>query len=118
MQTLADPVALEQILHNLLTNALQALEQVPPGQRRLSVDIERHDGAAELRVSDSGPGLPGDLPERIFEPFYSGRAGGLGLGLSLSESLAQGMGGSLSARHLTSGGAEFCLRLPLASPSP
>lgn len=118
VQTLADPVALEQILHNLLTNALQALEQVPPAQRRVRVDIELRDGTAELRISDSGPGLPGDLPERIFEPFYSGRAGGLGLGLSLSESLAQGMGGSLSARHLTPGGAEFCLRLPLARPSP
>jgi signal transduction histidine kinase len=118
VQTLADPVALEQILHNLLTNALQALEPVPPAQRRLRVDIEQRDGAAELRVSDSGPGLPGDLPTRIFEPFYSSRAGGLGLGLSLSESLAHGMGGSLTARHLSPNGAEFCLRLPPANPAP
>lgn len=116
--TLADPVALEQILHNLLTNALQTLEQVPPAQRRLQVNIDAQDGAAHLRVSDSGPGLPGDLPTRIFEPFYSTRAGGLGLGLSLSESLASGMGGSLSARHLAPHGAEFHLRLPLAGATP
>lgn len=115
---LADPVALEQILHNLLTNALQALEQVPMGQRRLRLDMAARDGQAELRVSDSGPGLPGDLPTRIFEPFYSTRAGGLGLGLSLSESLASGMGGSLSASHLAPQGAEFCLRLPLAGGRP
>ena len=111
---LADPVALEQIVHNLLMNALQALEVVPPDQRqvRLRLDREGHQGL--LQVSDSGPGIPPDVLPRLFQPFFSTREGGLGLGLSLCETLAVGMGGSLGARNAPPDGAEFTLRLPLA----
>ena len=114
---LADPVALEQIVHNLLMNALQALEQVPTEHRhiRLRLGMEGHEGL--LQVSDSGPGIPDDVLPRLFQPFFSTREGGLGLGLSLCETLAVGMGGSLSARNVSPQGAEFTLRLPLASPS-
>ena len=111
---MADPVALDQIVHNLIFNALQALEQVPAAQRRLTLTLTTVDGWGELTVADSGPGIAPDVLPRLFEPFFSTREGGLGLGLSLCETLAGSMGGSLGAANATPGGAVFRLRLPLA----
>jgi C4-dicarboxylate-specific signal transduction histidine kinase len=111
---LAEPVALEQIVHNLLSNALQALEQVPAAERRLWVSLATVGSLGLLTVRDSGPGIAPELLPRIFEPFFSTRPGGLGLGLSLCETLAAGMGGSLTARAVPARGAEFVLALPLA----
>jgi C4-dicarboxylate-specific signal transduction histidine kinase len=113
---LADPVALEQIVHNLLMNALQALDEVPPGQRRLRLTIGSEADRGVLGVIDNGAGLSAEALPRVFEPFFSTREGGLGLGLSLSETLASGMGGSLEVAHAEPRGARFTLRLPLAKP--
>jgi len=109
----ADPVALDQIVHNLLMNALQALDGVDAPARRLSLRVSRADGQGELVVADSGPGMAPEVLPRLFEPFFSTREGGLGLGLSLCETLASGMGGSLAAANGPQGGAVFRLRLPL-----
>jgi len=112
----ADPVALEQIVHNLVMNGLQALEQVPPAERELAIEVEHgSDGTAALCVSDSGPGIAAEALPHVFEPFFSTRSDGLGLGLSLCETLAAGMGGTLSARNRSPRGAEFRLTLPLAT---
>jgi signal transduction histidine kinase len=111
----AEPVALEQIIHNLLTNALQALEQVPPGERNLSVRVAREADEGALTVGDSGPGIAPEVLPRIFEPFFTTREHGLGLGLSLCESLAAGMGGRLGVQARSPRGAAFTLRLPLAT---
>ncbi len=116
-RVLAERVALEQIVHNLLTNALQALELVPAGERHLAIDIEAAQGMGVLRVADSGPGIAPDNLPHVFEPFFSTRAGGLGLGLSLCETLASGLGGQLQAQANVPRGALFILTLPLA-PSP
>lgn len=110
----ADPVALEQILHNLLNNALQAMEAVPVAQRLLHLHIDAGSGVGVLRVRDGGPGLAAEVLDSLFEPFVSTRKGGLGLGLSLCETLASAMGGALSAQNRPAGGAEFRLELPLA----
>ncbi len=114
----ADPVALEQIIHNLLTNALQAMEQVPPPQRALQLVLSHTATQGVLRVQDTGPGIPQDALAKVFEPFFSTREGGLGLGLSLCESLAQGMGAHLSAANLPTEGAEFTLQMARATPAP
>ena len=111
----AEPVALEQIVHNLLMNALQALDQTPVGGRRLVVTLSTNGPLGQLSVSDSGPGIRSEVLSHVFEPFFTTRDGGLGLGLSLSESLARGMGGNLMAFNRSPHGAEFCLSLPLAS---
>ena len=66
-----------------------------------------------LRVQDPGPGIPTDALAKVFEPFFSTREGGLGLGLSLCESLALGMGAHLSVANHTGQGAEFTLQMPL-----
>ena len=114
---LAEPVALEQIVHNLLMNALQALEEQPAGERRLRLSVGVEAGRGLLAVSDNGPGLSPETLPRVFEPFFSTREGGLGLGLSLSETLASGMGGALEAAPAEPRGARFTLRLPLAGGS-
>jgi len=109
----ADPVALEQILHNLLRNALQSLAQVPPAQRSLLLEIGADSGKGHLTVRDSGEGIAPALAPRLFQPFASSREGGLGLGLSLSESLAQAQGGALVLWPQSGPGAAFRLSLPL-----
>jgi C4-dicarboxylate-specific signal transduction histidine kinase len=114
----ADPVGLEQILHNLINNALQAMEQVPAGQRQLDLSVTREGQIALLDVCDTGPGIAPDALPHLFEPFFSTRSGGLGLGLSLSETLASSMGGRLTARNNAQQGATFNLALPLSPPSP
>lgn len=114
LQVLAEPVALEQIVHNLLMNALQALEQVPAGERHLTLSLQPQEGRGELSVSDSGPGIAPEVLPHIFEPFYTTRKDGLGLGLSLCESLATGMDGRLSVGALSPRGTRFVLQLPLA----
>lgn len=111
----AEPVALEQIVHNLLANALHALAEVPAGERRLALQARPDGASGVLAVQDSGPGLAPEVLPRVFEPFFTTRAGGLGLGLSLCETLAAGMGGALSVRNLAPRGAEFRLTLPLAA---
>eukprot|EP01031_Cornospumella_fuschlensis_P042385 gene42384-51766_t len=103
---LGDPVALEQILHNLVNNALSALEQVEGRARVLTLTVEAVAPATvRLSVQDNGPGVPAVLAERLFEPFVSGRPGGLGLGLSLCETLAAEMGGHI--RHTPAQPASF-----------
>lgn len=109
----ADAVAVDQILHNLLMNALQAMEGVDGSKRALALSVGFADGQGELCVTDSGPGIAPEALSRLFEPFFSTREGGLGLGLPLCETLAQGMGGSLTASNRPDAGAEFRLRLPL-----
>lgn len=117
----ADPVMLEQIVHNLLTNAMQALERAAPASPAIALVLEPAPGGAQalLRVRDNGPGFAPEHLDRVFEPFFSTRPGGLGLGLPLCEKLAQALGGSLQARNAgapgaASSGAELVLSLPLA----
>ncbi|MEO8279057.1 MAG: ATP-binding protein [Ideonella sp.] len=110
----ADPVALEQIMHNLIGNAMQALDDVPIEERRLILSISTDNGQGVLSVRDTGPGIGPDAMPHVFDPFYTTRRGGLGLGLSLCESLAQRMKGTLNAHNAPPRGAEFRLALPLA----
>ncbi len=114
VSVLAEPVALEQIVHNLLTNALHALEQVPAAARTLRLVLGAADGQGTLLAQDSGPGMSPEVLKRIFEPFFTTRGGGLGLGLSLCETLATGMGGTLTAANAIPRGAALRLTLPLA----
>ena len=111
----AEPAALGQIIHNLLINAMQALQEVRPSERTLTLtlsSIKPH--TAQLSIQDTGPGIANDVVTHIFKPFFTTRPGALGLGLSLCETLASSMGGSLTAYNRVPRGAEFCLSLQLA----
>jgi signal transduction histidine kinase len=121
----ADPVMLEQIMHNLVTNAMQALEDAATPSPSIAVLLQLVPDQAQvqLRVRDNGPGFAPEQLGRVFEPFFSTRKGGLGLGLPLCETLAQALGGSLQARNVgasdaSSMGAELILTLPLSGAAP
>ncbi len=119
---LGDRYELQQVLLNLVTNAVQAVSQLPAGRpRRIRVVTERHEDETVLRVYDSGPGVPPHLVPHLFTPFFTtkGPGEGTGLGLSLSYGLVKAHGGVLAYEAPTEGGAEFRITLPrYDSPAP
>jgi signal transduction histidine kinase len=102
-----DPGQLAHLLVNLLGNALDAAG--PGGDVQLR--LEESDGEALLTISDSGPGPPTDLAERLFEPFTTGKPGGVGLGLAAARQVAERHGGSVGWERLD-GRTLFHVRLP------
>ena len=112
-----DQTRLEQILVNLMGNALDAM-QGQTATPRLWLEGELIDDKYRLRVRDNGPGIDPQTRKHLFEPFYTTKPGeqGLGLGLTLSASLAAATGGSLSVEFPVHGGAAFVLLLPLVQP--
>lgn len=107
----ADPDQLRQVLINLFLNAAQAME----GKGRLEVDLCQEDGRAEVRVSDTGSGIPPEMRETIFAPFFSTkpRGKGTGLGLSVCRKLVEDHAGRLWAEQGRGGGACFVMEIPL-----
>ena len=128
----ADADRLGQLVLNLIVNAQQALVGVPaPRELRIETGLDHATSQLWLRVADNGPGVPEDMRERIFDPYFTtkGEGAGTGLGLAVSRSVARDHGGELllevgSAAGTDRPGASFCLRLPLqtappeASPAP
>lgn len=115
----ADPVRLEQVLVNLIGNALLAMsDTLNPS---LQLGIEQHADAVHLLVSDNGPGIAQKKLGSIFEPFYTTRGSGtgLGLGLSISARIIEDLNGHINASNRPAGGACFTVRLPhnLSSPT-
>jgi two-component system sensor histidine kinase KdpD len=110
----SDPVRLEQILVNLVGNAIRH----GPADSVVTVTVDNHEGV-RVRVSDRGPGIPAALRARVFEPFerFDPDSGaGTGLGLAVSRRLAELMGGSLGVEDTPGGGATFVLTLPSQPP--
>ena len=108
---------LNQVLMNLLMNAIQALESVGEGEREvreIKITTRSEGGDAEIRVEDSGPGVGEELKHRIFDPFFTTKpkGQGTGLGLSISTDLVRKHGGSLAVESSPMGGASFVVRLP------
>lgn len=110
----ADPDRIGQLLLNLLVNALQALAQ-QPGPRRLSISASCELGQLWLRIEDNGPGIAEAQREQLFQPFFTTKGEGTGLGLALSRSVAREHGGELRLLPPSEAwpGARFELRLPL-----
>jgi two-component system, NtrC family, sensor histidine kinase HydH len=103
-----DPDRMRQVVTNLLRNAIQA----SPEGGAVSLAWARREGAASVAVEDGGPGIPETDLGRIFEPFFTRRREGVGLGLTLARQIAVAHGGSLEASNRPQGGARFTLRLP------
>jgi signal transduction histidine kinase len=115
---LGDLVQLEQVLLNLVVNALDAMSDVDPSQRRVEIravmDTEDEHPSVTIRVADRGAGLkPEDMP-RLFEAFHTTKTHGLGLGLTISRSIVEAHGGQLWAEPNHAKGAVFAFRLPAA----
>jgi len=113
---LGDIVRIEQVLVNLIGNAIQAMDQ--QAERRIDIRLDYEEHCHVLYVHDAGPGIPEADLERVFEPFFTTKkaGSGLGLGLSISHRIIASMGGELSVSNHPAGGARFRLALP-ADPS-
>ena len=111
----ANLVQLQEVFLNLILNAFEASKDVPRAQRRVIVRTEPDgDSAVRASVRDFGTGLPPDLPERVFDRFFSTKREGMGIGLFIARSIVAAHGGTLFAQNAEGGGAEFRLRLPAA----
>ena len=105
-----DPHALRQILMNLVLNAQQAMG---PGGK-ITVGIRQDGGFGIVSVSDTGPGIPPEMMERLFKPFQTSKKEGSGIGLALVKRFADNFGGNASVESEPGKGATFHVKLPLA----
>ncbi|MFZ6756832.1 ATP-binding protein [Undibacterium sp. Ji50W] len=110
---LGDTVRIEQVLINLIRNALDAVDASPLREVYVRLEIDQH--MVRIIISDSGTGIPQHVAEHLFEPFFTTKevGQGLGLGLAISSSIVQAMNGSLSAGNREQGGAEFVVCIPV-----
>ena len=110
-----DRVQLQQVLLNLIVNGIEAMSGVHDRARELTIVSARSDAkAVVVEVRDSGPGLEEERTERVFEPFYTTKPQGIGIGLSISRSIVEAHGGRLWAAPNQPCGAVFRFTLPVA----
>ena len=110
-----DRVHLQQVLLNLILNGMDALDEARPEDRRVGVTA-RLNGAqtVEIVVSDAGPGIPADMLDQIFNPFFTTKSHGMGMGLAISRTIIEAHDGQLWAENASTGGAAFLFTLPIA----
>jgi two-component system sensor kinase FixL len=109
----ADNVQIEQVILNLLRNAVDALVVAEAEEKRILVEARRRGAAhVEISVTDSGPGIPEQLREKIFDPFVTTKPRGMGMGLSISQTFIEAHGGALRLAPDRDGGATFVFDLP------
>jgi signal transduction histidine kinase len=118
VEAVVDPLRVEQVLANLLGNALKFSPAGSPVEVELSAD---GDGVARLAVRDRGVGVPPERRDRLFEPFQQahgeGYGGGMGLGLYVSRQIAELHGGAVRAEFPPDGGSRFVVELPAGAPT-
>jgi two-component system sensor kinase FixL len=109
----ADRVQLQQVLLNLVRNALEALQELPAAGRKITICTTRaSDDLVEMSVSDNGPGLSPAIADRLFTPFVTTKAAGTGLGLAISRTIVQAHDGKIAHRVRSPSGACFFVRVP------
>jgi PAS domain S-box-containing protein len=111
-----DRVLLEQVLLNLLSNSLHAMQATPPEQRLVEIEAEMQEGRMHIRVADCGPGIDAALAEQVFAPFFTTKTGGLGLGLNICRTIVEAHRGRLSFANRADGGTVFTLELEISPP--
>ena len=110
---LGDRIQLQQVIMNLVVNGIDAMKDAPDESRTISIRTSHVDKFAELSVSDRGPGIPEDKLKAVFEPFYTSKTEGMGMGLSIARTIIEAHHGSIRAKNRDHGGATFRFRLPL-----
>jgi len=109
-----DKVQLQQVILNLILNALEAMSSVREGSRELLITTGKDVEGVLVTVRDSGPGVSRESFDRLFEAFYTTKAGGMGMGLSICRSIVEAHGGRISASRDIGQGATFQFSLPLS----
>ena len=112
-----DRIQLQQVLLNIVLNAVDAMKLLAPDSRHLTVRTKRDEGSVRVAVSDCGPGIDADEIQRIFEPFYTTKRDGLGMGLPICRSIVESHGGRLWAENNPDGGATFYFTVPVQKTS-
>jgi signal transduction histidine kinase len=111
----ADPIHLQQVILNLAVNGMDAMRDCAPGSGKMSIQTALgEESAVEVRVADSGMGIPTDKLNTVFDAFYTTKRDGTGLGLSIARAIVETHGGKIWAENRPGGGAVFCFTLPLS----
>jgi C4-dicarboxylate-specific signal transduction histidine kinase len=109
-----DPVQIQQVLVNLVSNALDAMRQTPPSQRKVEISTAGDgDGKVRLSVRDHGSGIRTEVHDRLFDQFFTTKEHGLGMGLAIVRSIVEAHGGKIHAENVADGGACFYFTLPV-----
>lgn len=111
---LADRIQLQQVVVNLVVNAVQAMAQTPIDQRRLTLRTSFDGDRVHVSVEDTGPGIDEAQQQRLFESFFTTKSNGMGMGLPICRSILETCGGAINASNAESGGAAFVFTLPAA----
>ncbi len=111
---LADRILIEQVMVNLIRNGMEAMATGPRHGDQLAVRLTPEAGGLRLDILDQGPGIPPELQDRLYDPFTSTKAQGMGMGLNICRSIAELLHGSLTHAPNPGGGTVFSLRLPFA----
>ncbi len=106
---MADPEQLKIVIGNLMVNSSQAMQ----GRGAIHVTIEGRHGIACLTVRDTGPGIPREIRDKVFTPFFTTKSRGTGLGLATAKQLVEGQGGTIGLEHPPDGGTLVTITLPL-----
>jgi PAS domain S-box-containing protein len=117
-EVIGDKIQLQQVILNLIMNAIAAMSDVEPGSRKVVIKTEKlEDKDVKASVSDSGTGIDEEHKEHIFEPFFTTRQTGLGMGLAISQRIINALGGSIWAENNSHRGATVCFTVPMVSAS-
>lgn len=112
----ADRGQIQQVILNLVTNAIEAMEGQPPERRRLEISLTTTPDEARLAVRDRGPGISPDEQTKVFDSFWTTKSTGMGIGLPISRSIIESHGGRLWFTNNQDQGATFFVALPLEIP--
>jgi len=108
-----DPVQLQQVVLNLIINAMDAISDADTGKREVSVSTLRASNQAEIRITDTGPGIAASDLANVFDPFFTTKPQGMGMGLAIARTIIEAHHGAIVAANQLSGGALFTIRLPI-----
>ena len=112
-----DRVQLQQMLLNLMINAADAMADLPEECRQMNISTSLQAGNVKICVTDRGPGVPAEAVGKVFEPFWSTRPDGMGMGLAVCRSIVEAHHGHLTVSQAVEGGAVFCALLPVRASS-